>query len=117
MKEPSWPEDLKLKKVRDRKYTLLGYVRSLAGYFAVPKAGTDIRVVYDTTKCGLNIAVWAPNFFLPTVDSILRYACSLTWFGNIDLGVMFLNYFLDEEAQPYARVDMSELEGGNHKDG
>lgn len=123
MKHPSWPKDedqheklkAKLTKVRDRKYIRPGYVTSLTGYFAVPKAGTDIRVVYDATKCGLNEAVWAPNFFLPTVDSILRNACSMTWFGDIDLGEMFLNYFLDEEIRPYAGVDVSELEGGNKR--
>lgn len=122
-KPPSWPKDEKqhekliekLRKVNDRKYIRPGYVKSLTGYFAVPKAGTDIRVVYDATKCGLNDAVWAPNFFLPTVDSILRNACSLTWFGDIDLGEVFLNYFLDEEIRPYAGVDVSELEGGSKR--
>ncbi|GFH61160.1 hypothetical protein CTEN210_17636 [Chaetoceros tenuissimus] len=123
MKHPSWPKDedqhdkfkAKLKKVRDRKYIRPGYVRSLTGYFAVPKAGTDKRVVYDATKCGLNDTVWAPNFFLPTVDSILQNACTLTWFGDIGLGEMFLNYFLDEEIRPYAGVDVSELEEGNQR--
>lgn len=101
-KPPSWPKDEKqhekliekLRKVRDRKYIRHGYVKSLTGYFAVPKAGTDIRVVYDATKCGLNDAVWAPNFFLPTVDSILHNACSSTWFGDIDLGEMCNTHLL-----------------------
>jgi len=61
----------------------------------VPQAKVDIRVVYDATQCGLNDALWAPNFFLPTVDSILRNASSATWFGDINLGEMFLNYALD----------------------
>lgn len=69
----------KIQKVIDRGYVRPGFVWSLTGYFAVPKAETDIRVVYDATKCGLNDAVWAQNFFLPTVDSILRYACSFRW--------------------------------------
>ena len=118
--KPSWPTEFehyeklksKIQKVRDRGYVRPGFVRSLTGYFAVPKAETDIRVVYDATKCGLNDAVWAPNFFLPTVDSILRNACSFTWFGDIDLGEMFLNYFLDEELRPYAGIDVTELEDG-----
>jgi len=85
-------------------------VRSLTSFFAVPKAGTDIRVVYDATQYGLNDALWAPNFFLPTVDSILRNACGSTWFGDIDLGKMFLNYALDFDIRQYAGVDITELD-------
>ena len=70
MKQPKWPSDelqrekllSKLSKVRNRNYIEQGFVKSLTGYFAVPKAETDIRVVYDATKCGLNDALWAPNF-------------------------------------------------------
>jgi len=82
----------------------------LTSFFAVPKAGTDIRVVYDATQYGLNDALWAPNFFLPTVDSILRNACGSTWFEDIDLGKMFLNYALDFDIRQYAGVDITELD-------
>ena len=71
----------------------------------------DIRIVYDSTACRLNKALWAPNFFLPTIDSILRNADSGTWFGDIDLGEMFLNYFLDEELRAWAGVDVQEIGG------
>jgi hypothetical protein len=78
MKSPTWPRDenqkekleAKLRKVRDRGYIQLGFVKSLTGFFAVPKASTDIRVVYDATQCRLNEALWSPNFFLRMVDSI-----------------------------------------------
>ena len=118
MKRQKWPKDSdqceklksKLQKVRSRRYIQPGFVRSLTGYFAVPKAKTDIRVVYDATQCGLNDALWAPNFFLPVVDSILRNATSATWFGDIDLGEMFLNYALDVEMRQYAGVDVTEVE-------
>jgi len=75
----------------------------------VPKAKVDIRVVYDATQCGLNDVLWAPNFFLPTVDSILRNASSATWFGDINLGEMFLNYALDLDIRVYAGVDVTEV--------
>jgi hypothetical protein len=115
-----WPVDelsrAKLKKkltnVRNKQYVQPGFVKSLTSYFAVPKAKTDIRVVYDATACGLNDALWAPNFFLPTVDSILRNASSSTWFGDIDLGEMFLNYPLDEDIRPYAGVDVTNANPG-----
>ena len=52
----------KLVKVRDRSYIgklLLGRIKSLTHYFAVPKGDKDIRMVYDMTASGLNNALWA----------------------------------------------------------
>ena len=117
-KEPRWPTDPgqvdklrgKLKKVCTREYIADGFVQSLTGYFSVPKGEDDIRVVYDATQSGLNDALWAPNFFLPTVDSVLRKSGPKSWFGDIDLGEMFLNYPLDVRIQPYAGVDVTRLE-------
>ena len=95
--------------MRTQGYINAGGVKSITGFFDVPKGEADIRMVYDATKCGLNAALWTPNFFLPTIDSILRNADGNTWFGDIDLGEMFLNYWLDEELRPYAGVDVSAL--------
>ena len=124
-KKQQWPDDpasvkklkKKLSNVRDKKYVQPGFVKSLTSYFAVPKAKTDIRVVYDATACGLNDSLWAPNFFLPTVDSILRNASADTWFGDIDLGEMFLNYPLDEDVRPYAGVDVTNADDNESEDG
>ena len=110
-----WPEDerereqlrKKLHKPVSKDYITRGFVKSLTSFFAVLKGLTDIRIVYDASKSGLNENIWAPNFFLPTVDSVLRNADTNTWFGDIDLGEMFLNYFLDEKLRPYAGVDVS----------
>jgi hypothetical protein len=97
-KRQQWPSDQLLydklhKKLSNdvwaKQYVIPGFVKSLTSYFSVPKAATDIRVVYDATACGLNDSLWAPSFFLPTVDSILRNTSSSTWFGDIDLGEMF----------------------------
>jgi hypothetical protein len=40
----------KLAKIRDRNYIEKGKVSSLTGYFDVPKAGMDIRMVYDASE-------------------------------------------------------------------
>ena len=110
-KDPDTQERVKKKVngVRARGYINPGGVKSVTGFFDVPKGDADIRMVYDATKCGLNAALWTPNFFLPTIDSILRNADDETWFGDIDLGEMFLNYWLDEELRPYAGVDVTAL--------
>ena len=91
-----------------RAYIASGYVASLTGSFAVPKAD-DIRLVYDATKSKLNEALWAPNFMLPDIDSVLNNCTLNSWFGDIDLGEMFLNYFLDHKIRPYAGVDVTGL--------
>lgn len=113
-KRQQWPSDeeqakkveAKITKVRDnRGYLEPGFVESLTGFFAVPKGSDDIRMVYDATKCGLNAALWAPNFALPTVDSVVNNSDSFTWYGDIDLGEMFLNYPLDPRIRPYAGVE------------
>ena len=112
-----WPEDpeereqlkKKLHKPIVKEYITRGFVISLTGFFAVAKGEGDIRIVYDATKSGLNESIWAPNFVLPTVDSVMRNATFDTWYGDIDLGEMFLNYFLDEKLRPYAGVDATAL--------
>ena len=59
-------------------------------------------MVYDATKCGLNEVIWSPNFFLPTVATVVRSATP-------DLGEMFLNYFLDEDLRSSAGVDVTNI--------
>ena len=80
-------------------------MKSLKSFFAVPKAGTDIQVVYDATQCGLNDALWAPNFRFH-----FKKCLRATWFGDIDLVEMFLNYTLDLDIRQYAGVDITELD-------
>jgi len=77
----------------------------------------DWRPVYDATKSGLNAAVWSPSFFMPTADSLFRMIDFDTWLGNIDLGEMFLNFWLDPRIRPYAGVDISGLCTEEEKDG
>ena len=62
----------KIEKVIKRRYmakVTTGFeLKSLIKYFVVPKGLDDIRVVYDGTANELNDAVWAPSFWLPTID-------------------------------------------------
>ena len=102
----------KIDKVRSKKYITEGLVKSLTSFFAVPKGDSDIRVVYDLTACGLNEALWAPSFWMPTVDNVLDVATHKSWFSDIDAAEMFLNYKMDKRVQPYAGVDVSWAEKG-----
>jgi hypothetical protein len=97
----------KLIVVRRRRYIIPGTVRSLTSLFAVPKGETDIRLVYDGTKSGLNKAVWAPWFPLPTIDAHLRSVAAGSFMGDIDIGEMFLNFMLHPRMQQFAGVDLT----------
>jgi hypothetical protein len=113
----------KLWRVRERGYVNPGPVVSLTNVFAVPKvrdeAGNvlDVRPVYDATKSGLNDAVWAPSFWLPTVDTLLRMVDFDSWLGDIDFGEMFLNFPLDSRIRPYAGVDITGFCSEKERDG
>lgn len=89
-----------------------GENRSDIDYFAVPKVTddkgnvTDIRVVYNATSCKLNAKVWAPNFWMPTVDTPLRSLSYGYWSVDFDIGEMFLNFPLPRPLQNLAGVRM-----------
>jgi hypothetical protein len=97
----------KLGKVRRMGYLAQGEVKSLTSFFAVPKGDSDIRMVYDGTKSGLNDAMWAPWFWMPTVESHLRFVSTESFLGDIDVGDMFLNFVLHEDVRKVAGVDLS----------
>ena len=84
-------------------------VKSVTSFFDVPKGNEDIRMVYNATSSGLNEAVWAPWFALPTVETHLRGVVPGTYMVDCDLGEMFLNFMLDLNIRPYAGVDLTKI--------
>ena len=92
----------KLLKVKNRRYFQEGLVEALTTFFGVSKGEFDIQIVYDGTASGLNEVLWAPWFSLPTVSSHLRAVEPGTYMADVDLGEIFLNFFLDASisAQP-----------------
>ena len=109
----------KLVKVVRWGYIQEGSVISLTGFFAVPKGDSDIRMVYNTTKCGLNETLWAPSFLLPTIDTTLRQVEIGGFMSDIDLGEMFLNFPLDDKLRKYVGVDLTDIQAdlkGNIKE-
>ena len=81
-------------------------VKNLIDYFAVPKAD-DIRLVLNGSSCGLNNAVWASNFWLPTASTMIRQLGFNYKFVDIDLGEMFLNFPLDPKLVNYSGMDVT----------
>jgi hypothetical protein len=102
----------KIKKVIRRRYmvsTTEEFLKSLIKYFNVPKGEKDVRIVYDATASGLNNAVWAPPFWLPTIDSLLRALDGDAWMTDRDIGDMFLNFPLHDSAWSFAGVDIQPI--------
>jgi hypothetical protein len=90
-------------------------LRSLIRYFAVPKTDSDYRIVYDATANGLNEAVWSPSFWLPTVETLVRYVDADSWMIDRDIGDMFLNFPLDKRVWPFTGLDLDSLFDGSEE--
>lgn len=98
----------KIGTVRRRTYIRAGPIRSLIDFFDVPK-GDDIRMVYNGTSSGLNDALWAPSFFLPSAESAGRLLTYNSYCVDMDLGEMLLNFPMDVKLRPYAGVNLTRL--------
>ena len=103
-------EKKKLTKVRHRGYIVkTADIKSLTSFFSVPKGDSDIRMVYDGTKSGLNDALFAPWFGLGNVTSMLRTVEPKTWSADNDFGEMFLNFWIHPDLRQYTGIDITEL--------
>jgi hypothetical protein len=97
----------KLRKVQKRRYIAPGFVKSLTSFFEVPKGEDGIWLVYDGLVSGLNITMWVPRVFLPTVRTHLRAVDENTYMADVDIGKMFLNFILHRDLRALAGVDLS----------
>ena len=79
----------KVGKVKERGYIRPGYVKSLIGYFSVPKGYQDVRMVYDGTTSGFNELVWVPKFGFTSVKKLICGTMPTSWMVDLDIGEMF----------------------------
>jgi hypothetical protein len=100
----------KFAKILTRGYvtipTLEQSTKSLINYFYVPK-DNDIRPVYNGASCGINLSLWAPNFWLPTGQSALGVLDFDYHMVDIDLGEFFLNFPLPEIISLFSGIDLT----------
>lgn len=66
-------------------------------------------MVCNGTTSGLNGALWAPSFYMPTSTAASRLMLFYTWCMDLDLGDMFLNFPMDLKIRPFAGVDLTPL--------
>ena len=84
-------------------------VASLMYMFHVPKGTDDVRMVYDGSKSGLNKALFAPWFYIHSVDMMCRSLLPAYWCADNDYGEQFLNFNLHPDLQRYCGVDLTQL--------
>lgn len=89
---------------------------SLKHFFLVAKGDHDIQMVYNGTSLGLNDTLWAPHFFLPTVQQELRAVKEGTYLADKDIEEMFLNFMLGESIRTYCGVDITQVWSNNPED-
>ena len=77
----------------------------------MPKGDNDIRIVHDRTSGGMNGAVWAPPFLLPTSNTLMRLLESSTCQLNMDIREMFLNFPLDYRAWKFCGINLLDFDG------
>ena len=87
-------------------------IHNIVEAFAVekvtPEEGpNDIRMVFNGTKGGLNDALFAPNFWLPTVHTLVKSVTYGSKFVDCDFGEFFLNFPLDKKLQSYSGLDLT----------
>ena len=66
-------------------------------------------MMYDGKSSVFNDSIWVTNFGLQTVDTLMRGIdlYSYTWIIELDIGGLFLNLILSEEAQQLVRLDIT----------
>ena len=100
----------KLERILSVRYLSPGYVHWDIRFFGVPKGETDIRIVYDGTKNGINKMVWIPTFYLPISVSLSRLLEPKTYQMDMDVGEMFYNFMLNTDVQAYCGVNVTGLD-------
>jgi hypothetical protein len=78
-------------------------------FFSVGKGDSDIPIVYNGMKSGLNAATWIPWFVIPSNTVLERVVVPGSVQADNDYEDMFLNCILHEGLQDYTGVDVSGL--------
>ena len=114
--QPAFDSNKDRLKVKEKLDTVMrkGYIKmcglseleAMMCMFSVPKGETDMRMVHDGSRLGLNEATWAPWFALPTMDAMLQWTIVGSWLGDNDYGEQFLNFPLHPDMRRCCGVDL-----------
>ena len=79
-----------MRKLVSRGYITEGFIIALTSFFSVPMGTDDIRMVFDATVSRLKNSLWAPNFMLPSMGSLLMMVGLETHMVDLDVGGVFI---------------------------
>jgi hypothetical protein len=99
----------KVVQVRQRNYIRPGEVVSGTCYFCVDKGTSDIRMVYNGTRCGLNAHLHTPHYGLLSIKHMLRALREGYYQCNLDVDKQFLNIKLHESLRELLGMDVREV--------
>jgi len=94
----------KVVQVRQQGYIKPGNFTSGMHYFCVDKEMSDIRMVYNSTSCGLSTCLHAPHYGLLSVKHTLRALMMGYNQCDLDVGEQFLNFELHEALRQLSGV-------------
>jgi hypothetical protein len=127
----------KILRLRVCRYLEHGEVKLVVPRFTVPKAGDDVRVVWDSKANGHNACLWAPSFLLgdsgDLEEMIVKWLSMpvgiyllkgspdedysqdasnfiKSWQADIDVGQQFNNFQAHQEDRPYLGVRIIETQ-------
>ncbi|KAL7576334.1 hypothetical protein ACA910_018150 [Epithemia clementina (nom. ined.)] len=105
----------KIADMQRKGYIAPGECAATMNFFAVPKGTSDIRMVYDGTKSGLNNCLYVPWFPLPDAEVLINTLDDELWCIDNDYREMFLNFWLHPELARYSGMDFTALVGRERK--
>ena len=82
----------KTSKLVARSYITEGVILANTSFFSVPNGTDNICMVFDATASRLNGSLWAPNFMLSSIGSLLMMVVPETHMDDLDVGEMFYNF-------------------------
>ena len=82
----------KMSKLVARGYITEGVILANTSFFSVPNGINNIYMVFDATDSGIYDSLWAPNFMLSSMGSLLMMVGPETHMDDLDIGEMFYNF-------------------------
>jgi hypothetical protein len=60
----------------------------------VKKGDDDIHMVWSETETGINDSIFAPQFSLPSMGTLMWHLPNDAWIGDFDISEEFHNFLL-----------------------
>ena len=103
----------KMSKLVARGYITEGVVLANTSFFSVPNGIDNIYMVFDATDSGIYDSLWAPNFMLLSMRSLIMMVGPETHMEDLDVGEILYNFRLSLVLANYCGLDLGFYLGHN----